>query len=145
MRQLCHTNFGISHSGGAIAINRAKITLTIDQYISHSKWLSHSYNRVIDGSVAMRVVLTNHITNNSSRFFVRFIIVIAKHIHGVQDPSMNRLQAIPNIRKRPSNNNTHRVLQIGVTHLIFYCNNWEFLLKNFVRIDIVRHRINLNK
>jgi hypothetical protein len=48
----------------------------------------------------MRVIFTDHIPDYTRRFFIGFIPVITQDIHCVQHPSMNRLQAISNIRER---------------------------------------------
>ena len=143
MRQLSHANFSVTHRRRAITVYGAKITLTINKSFAHRERLRHSHYRVINCSISVRVILTNHITDNSCRFFVRLVIVISEHIHGIKDTPVDRLQAISNIWQCPTNNDTHSVFQIGTTHFIFYRYYRVFWFKKFLRIGIVRHTINL--
>jgi hypothetical protein len=76
MSQLGHTYFGITHRCRRIIIDRTKITLTINHWIAQAKILRHTDDGIIDSTIAMWMVLTDHITNHTSRLFVRFIIVV---------------------------------------------------------------------
>ncbi len=98
MGQLIHANFGISHGSGAITIKRPEITLPVDQRITHGKVLGHTNDCVIDGRIAMRMILTDNITDYTRRFFVGLIKGVAQFMHGKQDAPMDRFQSIPYIR-----------------------------------------------
>ncbi|SMG66988.1 hypothetical protein BMETH_806_1 [methanotrophic bacterial endosymbiont of Bathymodiolus sp.] len=78
----------------------------------------------------MRVIFTDHIPDYTRRFFIGFIPVITQDIHCVQHPSMNRLQAISNIRERSTDDNAHRVIQIRLLHLVFEI-NWGYFFSKF--------------
>lgn len=48
VRELGQANFCVTHGGGVIAIDRAKVTLAIDQHVAQREVLGHSNDRVVD-------------------------------------------------------------------------------------------------
>ena len=84
----------------------------------------------------MRMVLTDNVTDHAGRFLVRLVEVIAKHTHCVQDTPVNRLQTIANVRQCTPDNDTHRVVQIGLLHLVFETYSQQFLC-NFSHIFLL--------
>ena len=50
-----------------IAIDRAKIALTDDEGVSHGEILRHFHHRVVDRCVAVRMVLADHVADDSRR------------------------------------------------------------------------------
>ncbi len=72
-----------------------------------------------DGSVAMGVILTDDVTDDTRGFLIRLVVVVGEDIHREQHPAMHRLQAVPHIGQRPADDDTHCVSQIGLTHLSF--------------------------
>ena len=114
-----HPYFGITHCRRRIAIDRTEVTLPVDQQITHGKWLRHADNRVIDSSIAVRMVLADHVADDASRLLVGLVVVVAKFAHGMQHTSMYRLQAIADIRQGSPDDDAHRVVEIGLLHLLF--------------------------
>ncbi len=55
---LSHTDFGITHGSGRVAVNRTKVAVAIDQGIARREILSQADGRIIDGDVTMGVILT---------------------------------------------------------------------------------------
>ena len=84
-----------------------EVTLTFDKRIAQRKWLCHTRHRHINGSVAMRMVVSNHVTDCRSRLTERSVICYVILIHGVEDSALTRLQSVTNIRQRTTCNNTH--------------------------------------
>ncbi|MNT91368.1 hypothetical protein D3C72_2324540 [compost metagenome] len=80
----------------------------------------------------MRVVLTDHVTDNTRRFLVGTVPVVGKLMHGVQHPAMHGLEAISDIRKGAADDHAHRVIEIGTAHLLFQANRECFLGKKLV-------------
>ena len=83
MGDLRHTDFRITHRCGGVAVDRTEVTLAIYQHVTQGEWLRHTYNGVIHGSITMRVVFTDYVTNDTGRFFIGFVPVIAQYVHGV--------------------------------------------------------------
>jgi len=65
--------FGIPHGSRRITVHRTEVTLAIDHGITHGPFLRHAHHGIIDGRVTVRMVLTQYVTHNTSRFLIRFI------------------------------------------------------------------------
>ena len=108
----------ITHRRGRVAIHRAEIALAIDQRLPHGEVLHHADEGIVNGLVAVRMVFTDHVTDDARRFAIGLIPLIARLMHRVQDAAVHRLQPIPDIRKRARNNYAHRVIEIGALHFV---------------------------
>ena len=76
MADFRHANFGITHRRRRVTIDRAEVALTIDQWIAQGEVLRHTYYSVINGDVAVRVVFTDYVTDDTGGFFVRAVPVV---------------------------------------------------------------------
>ncbi|SAD91571.1 Uncharacterised protein [Enterobacter cloacae] len=83
MGNLRQTDFRITHCRGGVAVDRTKVTLTIYQHVTQREGLRHTDNGVVHREITMRMVFTDYVTNDTGRFFVGFIPVIAQYVHGV--------------------------------------------------------------
>ena len=124
-----HTDFRITHRRCGVAIDRTKVTLTIYQHVAQGEWLRHTNNGVVNGGITMRVVFTDYVTNDTGRFFIGFIPVVAQYVHGVKYATVNRLQAISDVRQRTANNDRHRIIQIGALQLFLNVDRCNFSRK----------------
>ena len=113
-----HADFGIPHGGGRVAINRAKVSLAVNERIAQREILRHTDERVIDSRISVRVVFANHVAHDTGRFLIWTIPFIPKVVHSVQDAAMDRLQPVTDIGQRSTNNHTHGVVHIGLPHLL---------------------------
>ena len=91
MRQLGHANFGVSHRCRRITIDRAKITLTVNERIAQRERLRHSHNRIVNRRVTVRMVFTDNVTDDTSGLFVCLIPVVVELIHRKQNAAVYRL------------------------------------------------------
>ena len=119
MRQTRQSHFGVTHRGRRITVDRTKVALTIDQHVAQREGLGHAHHGVVNGGVAMRMVFTDDVTDHAGRFLVGLVVVVAEFLHRVQHAPMHRLQAITDIGQRTPDNDAHRVVQIGLPHLVF--------------------------
>ena len=65
VRDLRQTDFRVAHGGSVVAIDRAEVALAIDQHMAQRKILRHAHNGVVHRDIAVRVVFTNHVTNDA--------------------------------------------------------------------------------
>ena len=119
MGDLCQTNLGVSHGCRVITVHRAKVTLAIDQHVAQGEVLGHPHDRVVDRRIAMGVVLTNHVTDDTGGFFVGPVPVVIELVHRKKHTPVHRLEPVANIRQRPPNDHAHGVIEIGPTHFLF--------------------------
>ena len=119
MRNFGHADFGITHRRRVVTIHRAEVTLSVHQHVTHGKILRHANDGVVYRTVAMRVVFTNHVTDDTSRFFIRLVVIVAQLVHGVQDASVHGFQAITRVGQSAAHNHAHRVIEVGTAHFLF--------------------------
>ena len=67
----------------------------------------------------MRVVLAEHVADDGSRLLVAPPRHQAQLVHGVEDPAVNRLQAVTNVGKRTGDDDAHRIVDERLLHLLF--------------------------
>jgi hypothetical protein len=118
LSQFRQTGFGIAHGGGGIAIYGAEVTLAIHQEIAHREILRHAGHRLVDGSVAVGMIFSQHFADNARRFFVGRLMSQPHLVHGIENAPLNRFQAIARIRQSPSDDHAHCVIQVSRAHLL---------------------------
>ncbi len=114
-----HSHLGVTHRRRRISVNRSEVALSVDKHGAHGEWLCHSDDRVVDRGVAVRVVFTDHITDDAGRFLVRLVVIVTELAHGIKNTPVHRLQSVPHIGQGTSDNYAHRVVEIGLLHLLF--------------------------
>ena len=96
---LLQTRLGVTHGSGAVTVHRTKVTLRVHQGIAQRPPLGHTRQRVIDGGVAVRVVITHHFTHNLGGFTVGASRSDAHGLHAIQHTALHGLKAIAHIGK----------------------------------------------
>jgi len=90
--------FGVPHGRGRIAVDRAEITLAIDERQAHGEVLRHAHQRVIDRLVAVRVVFAHHVADHARRLDVFPVGRVPVLVHRIEDAPMHRLEAVARVR-----------------------------------------------
>ena len=75
----------------------------------------------------MRVIFTDDITDDACRFFIGLVPIVIQHRHGIQDASMYGLETISDIRQRPAHDYAHRIVEVGLAHLLLEVRGQGFL------------------
>ncbi len=119
MGKLLHADFGITHRRRPVAVDRAEVTLTVNEGIAQGKVLGHADDGVVGGSIAVRMILTDDVTDDAGRLFVSFVPVVPHFVHGKEAAPMHRLQPVAHIRQRPADDDAHRVIHVGTLHFVF--------------------------
>ncbi|OQA55816.1 MAG: hypothetical protein BWY42_01325 [Candidatus Omnitrophica bacterium ADurb.Bin277] len=90
------------------------------------------------------MVFAEHFSNNAGGFLVRLGVGETQLIHRKKDPSMHRLQAIPDIRKRAPHNDRHRVVDVRILHFFFDRSEKDFFIHR-IQIFFFRHNFSLHR
>jgi len=114
-----HADFGVTHGGGGVAVNRTEIALPVDQQVPQGESLGHAHDGVVNRGVAVGVVLADDVTHDACRLFIRLVVVVAQLVHGVQHAPVHRLEAVTHIGQGAANDDAHRVVQVGPAHFVF--------------------------
>ena len=118
VRQLGHPDLGVSHRCSRVAIDGAEITLAVDERITKRECLRHTNDGVVNRRITVRVVLTNHVTNDASGLFIRLVPVVVQLVHCKQDTAVNGFQTISDIGQCAPDNNAHRIIHVGLLELV---------------------------
>ena len=121
-----HAHLGVTHGRGGVTVHGAEVALAVHQHVAHGKGLSHAHDGVVDGGIAMGVILTDDVADHARRLLVGLVPVVAQFVHGEQDPAMDRLEAVAHVRQRPAHDHAHGVIQVGLTHLVFQVDGDDF-------------------
>ncbi len=124
--QLGHAHFGVSHGRSVVAVDGTEVALTVDQQVAQGKWLRHPNDGVVYSGVTVRVIFTDHVTDHTGRFLVRFVPVVTQLAHGEQDTPVHGLQAITRIGQCPPDDHAHRVVEVGLFQLVFDIDREDF-------------------
>ena len=117
-----HTDFGVTHGGRRIAVDGAEVALTIDQRHPHREVLGHTDEGVIDRLVAVRVILTDDVADDTGRLLVGAVPGVGLLVHREEDATVNGFEAVTDIGERAADDDRHRVVQVGGAHLVFDAN-----------------------
>jgi len=66
----------------------------------------------------VRVVFTNDVTDDTSRFFVGLVPVVVELVHGIQHTPVHRLESVARIGQGPPDDHAHGVIQVAAAHLV---------------------------
>src|SRR5690606_24117169 len=75
------------------------------------------HQRVVDGGITVRVELPHHVTDHPGALDVPALGPVTAVVHRVQDLAVNRLEAVPYVRQRPTHDHAHGVVEIRALHL----------------------------
>ena len=109
--------FGVAHGGRAVAVHRAEVSLAIHQHVAHGEVLGHAGHALVDGRVAVGVVLPQHLAHDARALAVGLVGVEAHVVHGVEDATLDWLEAIAHVREGPGHDDAHGVVQVRLLHL----------------------------
>ena len=91
--------------------------------------LRHPHDGVIHRLVTVRVVFTNHVTDDTGRLFVRPVPVVVELVHGEQHAPVHRLEAVPGVRQRAAYDHAHGVIEVTAPHFLFQADGEGFFGK----------------
>ena len=97
----------VSHCSCRVAINTTEVSLSVYQRVAHVPILGHTYQRSINGAVAVGVVLTQHFTHHAGTFLVRLVARVADASHTVKDTAVHGFETIAHIGQSTSHNHRH--------------------------------------
>jgi hypothetical protein len=84
---------------------------------------------VVDRRVPVRVVLADHVTDDTGALLVGTVPVIVQFVHREQHTAVHWLEAVAGIGQCPPDDHAHRVIKIGTPHFLFEADGQGFLGK----------------
>ena len=123
---------GITHSGWRVSVDRTEVSLSVNKCVAHVPLLSHAYQRSINRTVTMWVVLTKHLTYHACALLIRLAANVVDTLHTIEYASMHGLESVTHIWKRTSHDYRHRIVDIGGLHFLL-----DIDFDNFVLFEIL--------
>jgi hypothetical protein len=108
-REAC---FRVSGRRRRVAVDGSEVPVRVDQGMAEREVLGHPDEGVVDRRLTVRVVLGHHAAHDVGRFPVRAIRPQALLEHRPEDPAVDRLQPVANLRQRPPDDDGHRVVEV---------------------------------
>ena len=108
----------VAHGRWWVSVDAAEIPLAGDERVAHGEVLRHSHQGVVYGALAVRMELAQHLTGNPGALSELGARTNAHIVHGVEDPSLHRLQSVPDVGERPRHDHAHGVGQVRSPHLV---------------------------
>ena len=108
----------VAHGRRAVAVDRSEVALAVDERIAHREVLGEPDEGVVQGHVAVRVVLAHHLADDRGALPVGAGGGQPHLPHRVQDPAMDGLQAVADVGQRTRHDDAHRVIEVRDAHLV---------------------------
>ena len=102
---------------GAVVAGRAEVALAERERVAEAPRLHQTHQGVVDRRVAVRVELPHHVADDARALRERAVGAVAAVVHRVDHPAVHRLQAVAHLRQRTSDDDAHRVVEVGALHL----------------------------
>ncbi len=109
---------GVAHRRGRIGVHRSEIALAVDQRQPHRPVLRHPRERVVDRAVAVRMIFTHHVADETRRLAIGLAGDEAAFLRAVEDAAMDGLQAVAHVGQRAADDHRHGVVEIARLHLV---------------------------
>ena len=88
---LAHARLSIPHRRGAVAIDGAKVPLSVDQHVAQAPVLGHANHGIVYGCIPVRVVLSEHLPHDTGRFLMGTGGTNSQLMHAEKPPPVDRL------------------------------------------------------
>ena len=108
----------VSHCGRRVAVDRAEVSLSVHERVSHVPVLCHAHQCSVYGAVAVRVVFSEHLAHHARAFLVRFVTGVAYAHHTVEYAAVYGLEAVAHVGQGSCHNHRHRVVDVRRLHLL---------------------------
>ncbi len=109
---------GVPHGRRGVVARRAEVALAVDQRRAHHPGLREAHQGVVDRGVAVRVVLPHHVADDAGALGEPAVGTVAAVVHRVEDPAVHRLQPVAYVGQRAADDHRHRVVDVGLLHLV---------------------------
>ena len=125
-----HAHLGVTHRRRRVAVDGAEVPLAVDQRVAHGEVLGHAHDGVVDGGVAVGMVLTDDVADHAGRLLVGLVPLVAEFAHGEEHPAVDRLEAVAHVGQGAADDDAHGVVHVGLAHLVFDVDGNFVLLRN---------------
>ncbi len=114
LRDRCKPRLGVAHRRERLGVvGGAEVALPLDQRVAVRERLRHQHHRLVRGTVAVWVVLADHVADGARGLLGLGAGVEAELAHRVDDPPLHRLQAVADEGQGAVEDHVHRIVEVG--------------------------------
>ena len=113
---LLEAGLGVTHGCRGVAVDGAEVTLAVDQRVAHGPFLRQAHEGAIDAGVAVGVVLTHDVADDTCGLLGRGVVEDSVFVHGVEDAAVHGLEAVAHIGQGTGHDDGHGVVDIRGLH-----------------------------
>ncbi len=114
--------FGVTHGRGRIAVHGAEVALAVHQRVAHVEILREADQRVVDGSVAVRMELAEDFADDLGALAVGLGGGEAQLVHAEENAAVHGLEAVADVGQGAADDHAHGVIEVGLLHFRFDIN-----------------------
>jgi hypothetical protein len=115
--RLVHAHLGIAHGGRVVAVHGPEVALPVEERQRHGEVLGHARQRLVDGRVAVGVVLAHDVPHGARALAVGLVGRVARVLHGEEDAPVHGLEPVAQVGNRAGDDHAHGVVEVGGLHL----------------------------
>jgi hypothetical protein len=108
----------VAISRGRVAVDRAEVPLPVDQWVAEVPPLREADESVVHGRIAVRVVPLQHLPHHAGALRVPPVVEEVLTEHRVEDAPVDGLEPVAGVGQRPPDDHRHRVVHVGLAHLV---------------------------
>ena len=112
---------GVPHGRRLVPVGGAEVALAVDQGIAGGEVLPEADHGVVDGGVAVGVVLAQHRADDVGGLAAAVRGPHPLLVRAPEDAPVDRLEPVPDVRQRPGHDHAHRVVEERALHLLSRC------------------------
>ena len=125
---LLQARLGVTHGCRRVAVDRAEVTLPVDQRVAHRPILGQAHQGAVDARVAVGVILTHHIAHYAGALLGGSVVKDAVLVHRIEDAAVHRLEAVAHIGQRSRHDDRHSIVDVGRLHRLFDVDTSDFFV-----------------
>ncbi len=110
---------GVAHGGGRVAVDGAEVSLAVYERVAEAEGLGETDHGVVDGGVAVGVVVTHDVADDLGGLGVLLVELEAHLLHAIEDAAVDGLEAVTDVWQGSANDDRHGVVEVGPAHLLF--------------------------
>ncbi len=110
---------GVTHGGGRVAVDGAEVALAVDHGVAHAEGLREADHGVVDGGVAVGMVVAHDVADDLGGLGVLLVELEAHLLHAVEDAAVDGLEAVADVGEGAADDDRHGVVEIAAAHLVF--------------------------
>ena len=103
--------------GRGLELGRAVVAVEVDQRVAEAERLGHADQRVVDGLVAVGVVLAHDVAGDAGALHHGAVGAEALVEHVPEDAAVDRLQPVTHVGQGPGGDGGQRVDEVRLLHL----------------------------